>query len=337
MRHRLACPRRILRPRAFRRNFAPELLRTRVVSQRRVRHHHRMVRGGVGLSERYATETPHTPDMRIALLAAQQNAVVSTRQLAACGLTSPAITRRTRRGTLHRVYRGAYSIVSADALSLQGRLTAAVLACGGGAILSHWAAAAWWELVTFDGRDPEVTVPGDGGRKIDGIRAHRRRGLDRRDVWTRASIRVTSPARTALDIAADITHQALRRMLRQAQARRAPGRQPAPRRPHPRQRPPRGTGPPRRHRRRAHADAKRRRGPVARPHPPGRAAASRGQPAATARRHHADARHALREHKLVIEIDGAQYHAGRPERTTPASRPSSRPRATACYASPTRS
>jgi very-short-patch-repair endonuclease len=162
--------------------------------------------------------------MRVARLAAEQNTVVSRAQLRACGLTSDAITVRARRGTLHRVHRGVYSVVHPDALTMKARLTAAVLACGDGAVLSHWAAGAWWQLVAYDeGRPPEVTVPGDGGRKIDAIRAHRSRGLHRRDVWTRERIRITTPARTALDLAAGMPHQALRRMLRQAQAERRLG------------------------------------------------------------------------------------------------------------------
>lgn len=166
---------------------------------------------------------PTPPEMRLARLAAEQNMVVAVSQLHACGLKGRAITLRTRRGTLHRVHRGVYSVVHPDALTLEGRLTAAVVACGPGAILSHFAAGAWWRLVTWDGRIPEVTVPGDGGRRIDAIRVHRTRGLDRRDIWTRAGIHITSPARTALDIAAQMPQQALRRILRQAQAERRLG------------------------------------------------------------------------------------------------------------------
>ena len=161
---------------------------------------------------------PTPPDVGVARRAAEQNAVIATRQLRACGLTSDAITVRTRRCALHRLYRGVYSVVHPDALTLQGRLTAAVLACGPGAVLSHHAAAAWWELVAWDGRDPEVSVARDGGRKIDGIRVHRTRCLDARDVWTRSAILITSPARTVLDVAARLPRRALRRMLRQAQA-----------------------------------------------------------------------------------------------------------------------
>jgi len=177
-----------------------------------------MTQGVWRLSNAVGPEGATPPEMRVARRAAAQNAVVSTRQLEECGLTSGAITLRTRRGTLHRVYRGVYSVVSRDALTMRGRMTAAVLACGAGAILSHWAAAAWWSLVEWDERDPEVTVPGGGGRKVDGIRVHRTRGLACRDVWTRERILVTSPARTALDVAAQTSHTALRRVLRQAQA-----------------------------------------------------------------------------------------------------------------------
>lgn len=154
----------------------------------------------------------------MARLAGEQNTIVTARQLYACGLSSGAITLRTRRGTLHRVHRGVYSVVREDSLTMKARLTAAVLACGDGAVLSHRSAGAWWGLIAFDERHPEVTAPRDGGRAIDGIRARRTRGLDSRDVWRREHIRVTSPARTALDIASDMPRPALRRLLRQAQA-----------------------------------------------------------------------------------------------------------------------
>lgn len=177
-----------------------------------------MSEGQWGLSSAVRSQGPTPPEMRVARLAAAQNAVVSRRQLLACGLTSSQITLRTRRGTLHRVYRGVYAVLRADALTVRGRLTAAVLACAPGAVLSDWAAGVWWALVEPDGRHPEVTVPGDRGRKVAGIRVHRRLGLDRRDVWMSEGILVSSPARTALDLAATMPSTALRRTLRQAQA-----------------------------------------------------------------------------------------------------------------------
>ena len=69
-------------------------------------------------------------------------------------------------------------------------LAGAVKACGEGAVLSHFAAAALWGFVTWDDRFPEVTVAGHGDRGHRGIRAapHRPR-LDarRRRPATRAS------------------------------------------------------------------------------------------------------------------------------------------------------
>jgi predicted transcriptional regulator of viral defense system len=156
-------------------------------------------------------------DVAVAALAAEQNAVVSTRQLAACGIDSDAITVRVRRGQLHRVHRGVYA-VGCGLLTLRGELTAAALACGQGAVLSHRAAAAWWELLAWEPRSPDVIVPGGAGRRLAGIRPRWSRSLERRDVWRRDRILVTSPARTTLDLAADLSATALRRMVRRALA-----------------------------------------------------------------------------------------------------------------------
>jgi hypothetical protein len=151
-----------------------------------------------------------------ARLAARQHGLVTTRQLVACGLDSDAITVRVRRGQLHRIYRGVYA-VGHDALTQTASFIAAVLACGAEATLAHHAAAAHLHILEHDGRAPDVIVPRGAGRTIDGIRVHRS-NLDPRDVWTRDGIRVTSPARTILDLAATTGPKALRRMARQAQA-----------------------------------------------------------------------------------------------------------------------
>lgn len=145
--------------------------------------------------------------------------MIATWQLCACGLDSDATAVRVARGQLHRVHRGVYA-VGTGVLTLRGRLTAAVLACGGDAVLSHRSAAAWWEMLPWDGRDPEVIVRGGAGRAIDGIRPRWSRSLTERDVWRRDNIRVTSPARTTLDLAAQMAPKALRRMVRQSLAER---------------------------------------------------------------------------------------------------------------------
>jgi len=160
-------------------------------------------------------DTP--PDLRVARRAGAQHGQIAVWQLRECGVSSNAVAVRVKNGRLHRVHRGVYA-VGHDAVTLQGRFMAAVLACGHAAVLSHFAAAAQWGFVRWDDRQPEVTVCGSGVRRIEGVRVHRSRSLDRRDVLRCDGIRITSPARTALDLAATTPHRALRRMIRQAQA-----------------------------------------------------------------------------------------------------------------------
>lgn len=168
---------------------------------------------GRGQTDKGATRR----DVEVALLAAEQHGVIATRQLKACGVDNDAIRVRVARGNLHPVFRGVYAAGHA-ALTQTALFAAAVLACGARAVLSHYAAAAHLGLMRWGGdRDPEVIVAGAGGRRIDGIKAHRSK-LDGRDVWTRENIAVTSPARTILDIAATKPQKPLRRMVRQAQA-----------------------------------------------------------------------------------------------------------------------
>lgn len=161
-------------------------------------------------------ERADSPDARVAQLAAEQDGVVSLAQLRACGLSSDAITTRVHSGRLHRLHRGVYA-VGHPAVSVRGRLRAAVLACGSSAVLSHFSAAAFWGLVEQSERFPQVTVADGSGRAIPGVHVHRRLTLPAADVWTRSGMRVTSPGRTLLDIAADLTEQELRRVVRRAQ------------------------------------------------------------------------------------------------------------------------
>lgn len=97
-------------------------------------------------------------ERRVARFAAEQNGVIATRQLRACGLNGQAIRVRVDRGTLHPAFRGVYA-VGHDALTQMGAFTAAVLACGDGAVLSDHAAAAYHRMLRWDDRDVEVIVP----------------------------------------------------------------------------------------------------------------------------------------------------------------------------------
>jgi very-short-patch-repair endonuclease len=158
-------------------------------------------------------------DAEIAALAARQHGVVTTAQLAALGLAQRGVSHRAAAGRLHRVHRGVYA-VGHPILSANGYRMAAVLACGPGAALSHASAAALWEIRPTAATRIDVSTPRAGGRgKRRGIRMHRAAKLTRDEVTERHAIRVTTPARTLLDLAAQLPRRALERALDEAVTR----------------------------------------------------------------------------------------------------------------------
>jgi hypothetical protein len=144
---------------------------------------------------------PPTIERLLAALAASQHGVVAARQLVELGFTRDQIRWRVASGRLHRIHAGVYA-VGHPALTREGRWMAAVLACGGGALLSHRDAAALWRMADYARGDIEVTVLSGGGRARPGIRVHRTRWLHPDDRSSHCRIPVTSPARTLLDLAA---------------------------------------------------------------------------------------------------------------------------------------
>jgi hypothetical protein len=160
-----------------------------------------------------SNESDNGADMEVALLAAEQWSVLSLEDLRRCGLSPGMVLTRVRRGHLHPLHHGVYA-VGHPGLPLEGRLLAAVKACGAGAVLSHFSAAALWEMVEWDGRRPEVTVKDTTPRVHTAIRVHRTLYLDANDVRRQSGIPVTSPARTALDLCSQLPEPAARRAIR---------------------------------------------------------------------------------------------------------------------------
>lgn len=97
-------------------------------------------------------------DAVVAELAAAQHGIVTLAQLEESGFGPNAIALGVGRGRLHRVHRGVYAVGHLSP-SPQSRWLAAVLACGGGAVLSHGSAAALWGLLRPLSRDADVSVP----------------------------------------------------------------------------------------------------------------------------------------------------------------------------------
>jgi very-short-patch-repair endonuclease len=142
----------------------------------------------------------------IASLAGRQHGVISTLQLRELGLTWSGIRRRVVAGSLHPVHRAVYAVGHPN-LTKNGRYMAAVLACGPAAALSHRSAADLWDLRRSDGAI-EVTVPRshDGWQ---GIKVHTSRRLTPGDITLVARIPVTSIPWTLLDLAAVLPRRQL--------------------------------------------------------------------------------------------------------------------------------
>jgi very-short-patch-repair endonuclease len=164
-------------------------------------------------------------------LARVQYGIVTTRQLVDAGLSRAAIAKRVKAGRLYRVHQGVYSI-GHDGLSEEARWTAAVLACGPGAALSHGAAAVHWGLLRPLDGPIDVSVPKRTGRsRRREVRIHRRpdllaratlstNGLQTRPqrlVTVRRYIPVTTVPRTLVDIRATLSPRLVRRAVRQAE------------------------------------------------------------------------------------------------------------------------
>jgi very-short-patch-repair endonuclease len=128
-----------------------------------------------------------------------QRGCVSRRQLYDAGLTSGVIERRVQRGWLTPVHPGVFNAFPDAKIPLAAE-TAALLACGDRAVLSHDSAAALWELCLPSGAI-HVTVAGQPSVRPHGVHTHRSRTLLTRDVAIRKELPVTSPARALLDIA----------------------------------------------------------------------------------------------------------------------------------------
>jgi hypothetical protein len=152
-------------------------------------------------------------DKAIAAVAAKQNGNITRRQLHQLGLDENAIDYRIRIGRLYRVFRGVYS-VGRRPIKPQEWASAAVLACGPGAALSYSSAMALWGFWRNWEKPMEVTVVGD--RRTSDIRVHRSTTLRRRDMTTHLGVRVTTPARTVLDMSPRLKDRALKRLVNNA-------------------------------------------------------------------------------------------------------------------------
>lgn len=152
-------------------------------------------------------------DQTIAEFAARQHGLVTRAQLLDAGIGSDRVRSRVRSRRLQPVHRGVYRV--GPLVAPRSSELAAVLACGQGAVLSHWSAAVLWEVPADRGAAAPVaitTVQRDRGRR-PGIRVHRVRALGDDEVTEIDGIPVTTLPRTILDVAGQASSSELRHVL----------------------------------------------------------------------------------------------------------------------------
>lgn len=127
----------------------------------------------------------------------------------AAGFSSDEVDGRIARGRLFRLWRGVYAVGRPN-LTRFGWWSAAVRACGDGAVLSHLSAGSLWGILDAKNGDERevgrpscihVAVAAHRSHRLQAIRIHRRSRMDESDCTLRHAIPVTSPRMTLIDLA----------------------------------------------------------------------------------------------------------------------------------------
>ena len=149
----------------------------------------------------------HEIDDTILRLAVAQHGVVARWQLARAGIPATLIDERVKRRRLQRVERCVYRI---PALSgAHERNAAIVLSFGPDAMASHRTAADLHRMLPASGGPPTVSVSRGNPRVRPGVIMHRVR-IDEDERTVCDGIPATSPSRTLLDLAAELSERPAR-------------------------------------------------------------------------------------------------------------------------------
>ena len=132
------------------------------------------------------------------------------------GISHARIQRWCGQGRLTRVHNGVYALGYRHPEPVAVAM-AAVLACGDGAVLSHDSAAALWGWRRWP-QVPEVSAT--RARARPGIKTHQPRSLPRTNVTRQLGVPVTSPERTIREIESRLTRKQFTRMVKDASLQR---------------------------------------------------------------------------------------------------------------------
>jgi very-short-patch-repair endonuclease len=145
----------------------------------------------------------------------RQHGVVSRQQLRALQFSETEIDYGIAAGRLYPVFRGAFAVGHGE-VGRNGRLFAAVLACGADTVVSHGTAAALLGLWENEPRLIDVIAPVQAGRRIPGIYRRHTPPPCSRDRWMHAGVPCTSPSRMIVDVAGMVREPSLRKTVEQA-------------------------------------------------------------------------------------------------------------------------
>jgi hypothetical protein len=155
----------------------------------------------------------------IRALAEQQHGVVAHHQLLELGLGEGLVFRRLEAGLLIPLHKGVYALAHTG-IRREAKWMAAVLACGPGAVLSHFDAGCLWGICGSYGHT-EVLRQSGGFRGSGhlGVRLHQTRRLREYEVTIERGIPVATMERVLLDLAGRTDLKRLERMLVQSYKR----------------------------------------------------------------------------------------------------------------------
>lgn len=149
--------------------------------------------------------------VRVVALAEKQWGAISHRQLRDAGLSKQTISNWVLAGRLHRVLPGVYA-VGHKRLSIEGKLRAALLYAGPGAVISHATAAWWWRIWDTEPTVIHISVPGKCS-STGWVRIHERRRVP---VVVERGLPVTPVPQMLLDIGSQVGPESMRRALIEA-------------------------------------------------------------------------------------------------------------------------
>jgi very-short-patch-repair endonuclease len=152
-------------------------------------------------------------------LAEQQHGVVAHWQLLEAGVGKDLIFHRRVGGLLIPLYQGVYAL-GHKRLARDAKWMAAVLACGPGAVLSHFDAGRLWGMCGSYGAVEVLRQSGGFHPKgHPGVRLHQTRRLEPYEVTVERGIPVVVMERVLLDLAGRTDAKRLERMFVQAYKR----------------------------------------------------------------------------------------------------------------------